>query len=536
MYNMASDLNEDIVDNNYKWTSISSEPRFLVGREALTIAEQNKYLLRYPIKYGLFNNEYSYQSVLDDLTKIIDFCIVQVLKINRKEFQNYNIVLLIPDLFIRQQVKGLINIFLRTMSFKSIFVHLESVMSCFGGALQSSCVVDIGGGKINICCVDEGMIIEETLIRKNIGGDNITKLLYLMLSRKSSKDYFPFENFDLSNPYHFRIIEKMKENECEIFSLQNPTTQLMPKNSKLWLNRKNNTTRTFNVTLSEALYFAPLGFFYPEIFDSIRNISIPTIDYYNDLYNEVYIDPEDIMYDLIQSLISSQAEEKKKDDGSVINIPQSNKKEKEGSAVKYNKDAEMDDSISVSHSRSDENSSQCYDGDTKCKIIYIILAAKKNTYENMFQLVNLEDMICQSIMAIKNPELRKKTANAILLVGGGSKFKGLIDYVEDRLIDKLSQLDPEIDRVEVINYPTVDPKTLGWIGGTIIPKIDATKDMWINRERWLGEYEKVDEPIIPKENLDDAKSEIATKEKAKKKDRHLDGGVKLLREKSPFQW
>ena len=59
-------------------------------------------------------------------------------------------------------------------------------MSSFGLAIQSSCVVDIGSDKINICCVDEGMIIENTLIRKNIGGKEITKLLYLITKYLSS--------------------------------------------------------------------------------------------------------------------------------------------------------------------------------------------------------------------------------------------------------------------------------------------------------------------------------------------------------------
>jgi len=95
-------------------------------------------------------------------------------------------------------------------------------------------------------------------------------------------------------------------------------------------------------------------------------------------------------------------------------------------------------------------------------------------------------MICSSIMSINNPELRKKIANQILITGGGCKLKGLVDYIEDRLIDKLTELDPGIERIEVINMQSVDLKTLSWIGASVIPKIESTKDMWITRERWLG--------------------------------------------------
>ena len=83
-------------------------------------------------------------------------------------------------------------------------------------------------------------------------------------------------------------------------------------------------------------------------------------------------------------------------------------------------------------------------------------------------------------MNISNKDLRKKLANAIILVGGSSKIKGFIDYLEDRLINKLSLLDNEIERVEIFNYPDIDMKTLAWIGGSIVPKLDyATKPLSI---------------------------------------------------------
>jgi actin-related protein 8 len=317
---IAADLNEDIIENNYKWTSISNEPSFLIGREALTIKELNKYIIRHPIKYGFFNNEYSYHGVLDDLQKIIEFCVINILQIKKSYFGNFNIVLIIPDLYVKQQVKGMINVFLRNLNFKAIFIHTESVMSTFGAAMQSSCVVDIGSSKINVCCTDEGMIIEESLLRKNFGGDNITTLMYMILSRKSgnnsnlqshAKINFPIDYFDLNNPYHFRIIEKLKEGECEFPSIQNPSSQFMPKSTKIWLHRKHQTTKLFNVNLTEAIYVPPLSLIYPEIFESFRNVTIPYLNYYNDIYTEVYTDPEDVMDDLIKNLITNEKDKEK---------------------------------------------------------------------------------------------------------------------------------------------------------------------------------------------------------------------------------
>jgi hypothetical protein len=344
MYAMSGDLNEDIFENNYKWTATSCEPKYLVGREALTIAENDMYLLRCPIKYGLFNTQYSYQGVIDDLTKITEFCLNQVLGIERKDYENLNVVILLPDLFIKPQVKALINIFLKVLGFKAAFVHLESIMATFGTALQSACVVDIGADKVNVCCIDEGMILDDSLIRKNFGGNDLTRLLYQMVSRKSSKSYFPTHLFNINNPYHFRIIEKLKENECEFPNLQNPSVQFVPKNIKLWLHRKNTSTKVLNVTINEPLYFTPLGLFYKELFESIKSHNIPNLDFYNDIYEEQYSDAEDTMTELIKSLVSG--ENKKEDDkakSSVIKIANEN-----------------DESLSQSPSRSEENSSNIY--------------------------------------------------------------------------------------------------------------------------------------------------------------------------------
>jgi actin-related protein 8 len=330
---MAADLNEDITENNYKWTSISNEPSFLIGREALTINELNKYIIRYPIKYGFFNNEYSFQGVLDDLQKIIEFCVLNILQIKKAQFSNFNIVLIIPDLYVKQQVKGMVNVFLRNLNFRAIFIHTESVMSTFGAAMQSSCVVDIGSSKISVCCTDEGMIIEESLIRKNFGGDDITTLMYMILSRKSGtianihshgRINFPIDYFDINNPYHFRLIEKLKEQECEFPSIQNPSSQFLPKSTKIWLHRRHQTTKLFNVTLTEAIYVPPLSLIYPEIFESFRNVTVPYLNYYNDIYTEVYTDPEDVMDDLIKSLITNEKEKEKAE-----------KAEREGGGKKY---------------------------------------------------------------------------------------------------------------------------------------------------------------------------------------------------------
>ena len=603
MEQISNDLNDDITDNNFKWTSLSSKPNILIGREALCIpTNNNDYEIRFPIKYGYFNPDFNFYIVLNDLSLILKYCFEKILKINENDFKNYNIVYIIPDLFIKTEIKAMINLFFKYFGFKNIFLHLESVMSSFGLAIQSSCVVDIGSDKINICCVDEGMIIENTLIRKNLGGKEITKLLYLItkyLSSNANKDNnsqnnkFPYELFNINDFRDFRIFEKLKENECELPPILDTglgINQLTPKKAKIWQHKKGFPTKLINVILIEEAYLSPLCLFYPKIIETFREKKIPKISWYNDLSGEIFKDSEDVISELAKIISISE----KKDDNNNNN---NNNNINIGSSIgssspKRSKDE--DDSIMGSPSKSESNKS--FSDDNKEEKDELKNNENNITYENLWDLnYGIDDLICQSLMKVSNKELRKKLANSIMLVGGTSKLKGFIDFLEDRLINKLSELDNEIERVEIFNYPNIDMKTLSWIGGSILPKLESSKDMWIQKERWLGEPEKLEEQNennnennkkdnnnnedkkenenninnnidIGSEGEKEEKNNENNKEennnnnknkdgkeknkdkkdgdnkkkddgnKKKKIERHLDGGIVLLREKCPFPW
>ena len=62
------------------------------------------------------------------------------------------------------------------LGFKSMFIHQESVMATYAMALPTAVVVDIGSTKTCVCCIEEGIIIAKSIIRKNFGGDDITHL------------------------------------------------------------------------------------------------------------------------------------------------------------------------------------------------------------------------------------------------------------------------------------------------------------------------------------------------------------------------
>ncbi len=71
----------------------------------------------------------------------------------------------------------------------------------------------------------------------------------------------------------------------------------------------------------------------------------------------------------------------------------------------------------------------------------------------MQEPMDLDEMICRSICTMDNIDSKKKMANSIILIGGGSKIKKLTDSLEEAVMDRFtSGFDKEIERVNVELY------------------------------------------------------------------------------------
>jgi actin-related protein 8 len=98
------------------------------------------------------------------------------------------------------------------MGFKSILIHQESVMASYAMSVQTGCVVDIGATKISVCCVDDGMILPRTVVRKHYGSNDINEILYRLLKSERALHHFPKRLlYPLDYPYHQMLLEKVKE-------------------------------------------------------------------------------------------------------------------------------------------------------------------------------------------------------------------------------------------------------------------------------------------------------------------------------------
>jgi len=147
-------------------------------------------------------------------------------------------MLVIPDMFQQGDVKILADILLNYFHFSSLFIHKDSVCASVGIGRQTACVVNIGHSKTSVSCVDEGDIIPGTSFHMNFGGDNITELLYELLSKQneivndSQKDEKTVAQTD--NPENVSV----REAALLVTELSSPTlnieTHYFPSNLNLY--------------------------------------------------------------------------------------------------------------------------------------------------------------------------------------------------------------------------------------------------------------------------------------------------------------
>jgi len=181
------------------------------------------------------------------------------LGIPREEFSSYIVILIIPDLFCRSDVKALTELLLVDMGFAQACVQQESVGATFGAGLSSGCVVDLGSEKISISCVEEGLILPETRIQLSYGGADLTYFLAELFLRAK----FPYRELD----YRTNIADAMLIDE-----LKRKLITLNPADVGLnihdfYLRLPSRPTMKYLFRTYDELIMGPMSLFDPSVFD-----------------------------------------------------------------------------------------------------------------------------------------------------------------------------------------------------------------------------------------------------------------------------
>lgn len=78
--------------------------------------------------------------------------------------------------------------------------------SAFGASIAHGCVVDVGAMKTSVSCVEEGLVLSETRLALDYGGDDVSELYLRLLERIN----LPYRSANLSRTYDWTMMEDLK--------------------------------------------------------------------------------------------------------------------------------------------------------------------------------------------------------------------------------------------------------------------------------------------------------------------------------------
>lgn len=201
-----------------EWTEIpANAPEYFIGQAALRIPEKSRprYKLSWPWQSGWLNERgYASKNLLyRDFFLIIEEAIKTQLNLRRKkDWAQYSCVFVIPDLYEKSVVATTLHELLRDFGFQRVCFIQESLAATFGAGYSSSCIVDVGAQKTSICCVEEGMCVENSRINLKFGGEDVTETFIKMMLF----DHFNYADMNLNRRYDYLLAEELKQKFCTL--------------------------------------------------------------------------------------------------------------------------------------------------------------------------------------------------------------------------------------------------------------------------------------------------------------------------------
>ncbi|SCV02911.1 LAMI_0H03972g1_1 [Lachancea mirantina] len=245
---------------------IQRADRIYYGEEATRCLPPN-FVVRHPFRKGRFNVEStdykSVQELFTDVMGLINHALtLPKLNIGADQYPNYKVVIVVPDAFDRTYVENFIRLLLVEMKFQAVAVIQESLASCYGAGIgDSACVVDIGARQTKIACVDEGLVVQNSVVTLDFGGDDITRLFTQFLLDSN----FPYK-VDLNTPHGWGLMQHLKE-QFATFQDANVTIQLYNFIKRV---PGRAGAEKFEFKVFDEVMTAPMALFFPEIFKAIK--------------------------------------------------------------------------------------------------------------------------------------------------------------------------------------------------------------------------------------------------------------------------
>jgi actin-related protein 8 len=490
-----------------EWTDTSSGQTFF-GMEAQRIPDESepRYRIFWPIQHGRLNEADfpSRESLKMAIDQIIAGSLTSEYGLTKyTQFRDYSCVFVIPDLYDKKYVEMMLEMLIKDYSFVRVSFIQESLAASFGAGYTSACIVDIGAQKTSICCVEDGLCIEESRINLKYGGYDVTDTFIKMMLH----DHFPYSDINLMRRYDFLLAEELKQNFCT-YNQADISVQLY----NFHLRVPNEYTRKYSFKTYDEVILAPMGFYDPSIFDNATKLDgrRKLIDRsYNAYDPDVPDDPMSTAQVSILAAIKPSAAAVAKPaaapiEPSSFSTPAKEKPNPFNYLNRLEGDVQGTPGTSQAGSPAPEgNSTPIPNNGSPAPFQFgagngngapagmFVPDAHQASLRNLaierdsvLPLAPLDTAILTSINCAARGDEKKlrDLLGGIMVIGGGAKTPGFGPTLEDRL----KKLRPDLsDRILVGTSPReMDGQVVTWKGASVFAKLVGTNDTWIGKPEW----------------------------------------------------
>jgi len=424
-------------------------------------------------------------------------------------------VFVIPDLYDKVYVEELLHMGMKYFEFARVSFIQESLAASFGAGYSTACIVDVGAQKTSICCVEDGMCIEDSRINLKYGGYDVTETFIKMMLF----DHFPYQEINLMQRYDFLLAEELKIKFCTM-NQADISVQLY----NFHLRAPSDYTRKYQFKTYDEVILAPMGFYDPSIFDnsskldSRRNIIDRS---YNAYDPDMPDDPVSaaqvaILTSIKPSLginnnvssngeVSTPAKEKSQPfsllsrlDSDMLGNSGTPGTSTAGSPAPEGANTPNPGAATNGHgnggSPGPSNIFQFGNGSPAPPNNIFIKSPKDIAVErdSVLPIAPLDTAIITSIQhATKGDDKKfRDLIGGIMVIGGGAKTPGFAPFLEERLKAKRPDL---ADKILVgASTREMDGQVVVWKGASVFGKLTSTNDTWISPL----EYERLNSRVL----------------------------------------
>lgn len=476
---------EKIPDHNdsqrVAWiTSVPPGKNTYFGSDVFLLSDSvmQEFEVRWPFRGTRFNcdDRKEMPALLNDISAIWQWALEAELELKRSEFKNMGAVLVVPDLADRVYIRELVQILLVDMGFKQVAVHQEGVSASFGAQMSNACVVDVGAVKTSISCIEDGMIVPDTRLTLNVGGDDITEVFYVLLQQSC----FPYKEMDLTRLYDWNLMQDLKHQYCTFII---DISGARPYD--LVVRRPGMTTEKYKFKMYDEYMAAPSVLFETGVIwyaeKRKRWRPVWNLDLKEDLSNapteeitfSMKLSTDHILKDVQEETMEAMAQHAamQVDDATqdpdakpvpVLDIPSRKRV--------------------VNNFRTESPPLVLPEGVTFPGELPIDVPFEASKLPLDVAVFNSARGASENATA---PLVAKFLEN-VLLVGGGSLVSGLAQMLQQRLqVIALSFYGSELERITVVQTPKeLDPRVIVWKGASILARLDTSSEFWVTAKDW----------------------------------------------------